>query len=273
MGSGGGFRAAGPAPVRQLTEAEKGPAIKVGLGDAEAARSRQSQIVAGTQSTRTGADRFDTARTQELKKQLQGAELSQLAREIDFARGRQRAQEEFGEGALGRIDAGRSQDIQNVIQQRRDIADRGFGAEAFQAAREQALGGLGRQQEAQQRQLQASQAAKGVGGGLAIAQQLALQNQQQQTQQGVERQLFLDEVGQRQQAISGLEQSATAAEGTERAGEQFNLEQRRREILGRITGQFAEAGLGVAERTSARSAEASAAAARAAAQSGGGGKK
>lgn len=155
MGSSGGFRAR-PSSFRPQTQEEKGEAIKFGVGDVEGAERRLQQVIAGTEELGTGQNvgqRRESKRTQELTRIGEEAEISRIQRELDFARGRERAEQDFGEGALGRIRQQRSADIANIIAQRRDVAEQGFGAEAFQAAREQGQAQLRRQQALQQRQL------------------------------------------------------------------------------------------------------------------------
>jgi len=201
------------------------------------------------------------------------AQQSRLQREMDMLRGEQRGERLFGEGSMGRIEEGLSPDIQNVLAQRRQIAQQGLGADVFQAEREARRAALGRQEQAQARALRGSQAAGGVTGGLAQAQMMRQQEQQQAGRQVAERQMLLDTAQQRLSGIGGLERSATAAQGDILARKKFNLEQRRRELQGRLTTMMGEAGLGVAERSSATAAQAAKEYSKAAASQGGGGKK
>jgi len=101
----------------------------------------------------------------ELEKQAREAGLSRAQREMDMLRGEQRGEKLFGEGNLGRIEQARSGDISDILSQRKQQAQQGFGAEEFQAAREQRLQGLGRAEQAQLRALRAQQGAMGVRGG------------------------------------------------------------------------------------------------------------
>lgn len=276
MGSSGRRVTFSRPTFRAQTESEKGPAVQVTANDADSAQRRVDQIVSNTQEVGTGrfaGQRRDTARTAELRSQIQDSDLSRAQRELDFARGRERAEIDFGDGALGRVRQERSDDTRSILDERRAAATQGFDNPTLQATREQGLSQLNRQNLSQQRNLRSRQAASGVSGGIAAAQQMALQQQQQSGQQQLERQLFLDDVAQRRTALGDLETSVAATERDELNREQFNLEQRRRETLGRITGQFAEAGLGVADRTAAISADAAREAAESSRQAARGGKK
>jgi len=96
---------------------------------------------------------------------------------------------------------------------------------------------------------------------------------QAQERQTAERDLFLRDADLRRQALGEYEQSVRGTEADELAREQYNLEQKRREIMGQLTAQYGEAALGVAERSSAAAAGAAKQYAQAAAAAGGGGKK
>lgn len=156
-------------------------------------------------------------------------------REKDITSGLKRAGEIIPEGRLGRLG--------------------GFEAPEIQAARETRLRNLQRQQALQQRGLQGFQAQAGVQGGLAGQQLVNLQGQQQQAQQEAEQSLFLQQ------------------EQQQRALDQFNLEQLRRELLGQQAIAFGEAGLGAAERGAVLSQLAAESGAEATRKAGGGGKK
>lgn len=257
--------------------------LVVNPGDADAARKRRAQILAGQQNRIDYIDNTtgeavttllqDTPRAQEIKKQIEDAELSRLNREIDLSRGRARGMQDFYEGSLGRVGEDVSADIQSIQQARMDIAQNGFGADAFQAAREQRLDSMQRGQMLQQRQLKAGQAAGGVFGGLAGGQRMSLMEQQQEEQQEAERDLFLDEVRQRQEALGAAESTTRNTEQDVLARQQYNQAQKRRELMGLLTAQYGEAALGVAERTSSASLQAAKEYAAGVASQAGGGKK
>lgn len=201
------------------------------------------------------------------------SELSRINRERDMNRGKERGEELFGEGSLGRIDASRSADMSEIIANRQDVMRNGLGAEAFQASREARLGGLQRSEQMAARQMRSGQAGSGVTGPLAQAQQMALLGQQQTGRQGAERQMLLDNVQLKNQALGAAEQSITGAEATETGKTQYNQDRLGREKLGVLTTMMGEAALGASERGAAIQGEAAKAYASAAANQGGGGKK
>lgn len=265
-----------------------GTGIVVGVNDGDAARRRRDQIIAGNQNVETtyqsqpysggnqsglyggGGNRtppppepgtgtsktVDTARSEELRLQMEDAELSRVNREIDMAQGRARGELDFSSGSLGRVGEDTSSEMQQLQESRLDIANNGFGAAAFQAAREQGLQGMQRDQQQQDRSLKAGQASSGVFGALGGAQSQALMGQQQRETQEAERKLFLDQVGQKQQSLGLAEQTVRGNEADTLQRQQYNMAQNKAEIMGRLTAQYGEAALGVAERSSAASAQA-----------------
>lgn len=246
--------------VWRRTPISTGPTVQVGVGDTDAAKKRLEQILNKEKFKEhwTGGQVTDytTARGQEIEKQQQDAEMSRINREIDLARGRERGQQDFYEGALGRVGTAPSSEIQELQSQRMDIAREGFGAGAFQAAREQRLDDLNRFMQSQRRDLAASQGSTGVYGGLAGAQRMELGRQQQESRQDAERQLFLDEVNRREGALGAAEATVRGTEADTLQREQYNQNQRKSELMGLLTAQYGEAALGVAERTAAMSSQA-----------------
>jgi len=182
------------------------------------------------------------------KKLLEGSAMLRGEREKDMELGRARGEEFFKEGSLGRLSENRSADISNIVNMRKNIAEKGFGAEAFQKSREAAFSGMDRAQQLQARKLKGMQGSAGLQGGLAGSQQMDLMRQQQNERQNVERQLFLDNIAQRQSQIGASEQSIRSAENQELANKQYNIQQRKDEIMGLLTAQFGEAGMGIQER-------------------------
>jgi len=198
------------------------------------------------------------------------SELSRINRERDMLRGQQRGREMFGDGSLGSVDTNRSKDMQEIIANRQNIMREGLGADVFQAGREARLNGLGRAEQMAARQLRAGQAAGGIQGPLAGAQQMALMNQQQNTRQGAERQLLLDNAQARLQGLGAAESSIKGAQADELGRQQFNIGQTGREKLAQSTIMMGEAALGASERGAAIQGEAAKAYAQSAANQGGG---
>lgn len=118
----------------------------------------------------------------------------------------------------------RSEDIQNVLAQRRSLAAGGFAAPEFQAMREAQTQGIAQGEQTAARQLRASQAASGLRGGAAAAQLGQLQAQGQQARTQAERDLFLQNEAQKRANLGALEQSATGAESNEFGRQQSSLQ-------------------------------------------------
>lgn len=189
-------------------------------------------------------------------------------RNTDFAAGLKRGEQFFSEGALGRLNEARSNDLQSIIDQRREQANQGFGAQAFQAAREARLRGMGRSEQAAQRNLSSTLARVGVAGPLAGAQATELMRAQQAQRAQAEQDLFLQNVAQRQAALGSFESSLSQAEAGDISKQQFNLEQKNRELLGRLGLGLTEAQLGASERAGVRMGDVALASAQAQARAG-----
>lgn len=141
---------------------------------------------------------------------------------------------------LGRVEEGqfqeaRSEDIQDVINRRREALS-GMSTEEQRVQRDRALQSIGRAEQLQQNQLKAAQAQSGVRGATASAQQLLAGQQFNQQRIEFERDLFLANEESKRQALNAFESSVTAAEGVEfqrKAAnlelQQFNLAQQLRE--------------------------------------------
>lgn len=123
----------------------------------------------------------------------------------DQERGRARGQELFGEGSLGtRSLEERKTDIADVLA-RRKAALSGLTPEEQAAMESQALGGINQATQTQLRQLRGVQGASGVRGGLAAAQQANLLRGGQQAAAEAQRDIFLQNLGARRQALSDFE--------------------------------------------------------------------
>lgn len=135
-------------------------------------------------------------------------------READLAKGAARGKELFGKTFIEESRPERSADIADVIA-RRKAALQGFSGEENTALREQMAQAQARQEQGALRQLRGVQAQQGIRGGLAGAQQAQQLAQNQAQRAAAERELFLQNIAQRQQALGNFEQSARAAEAEE----------------------------------------------------------
>jgi predicted transposase YdaD len=101
------------------------------------------------------------------------------------------------------------------ILERRKKQLEGYSSEENTALREAATRAAQRQQLAQERALRGQQAASGVTGGLKLAQQRAFQTDALKARQEAEKNLFLQNIAERQRALGAYEGSLTGAEETE----------------------------------------------------------
>lgn len=163
---------------------------------------------------------------------------ARAGREEDLAAGRARGQELFAAGSLGTRDAASTKtDLMDILAKRKAAAE-GFTGQEQTALKEQALGATQRQQAGALRSLRAQQAASGVRGGLAGAQvNRALQEQGHQ-RAGIERDLLLNNLQNRQQNLGAYEQTVGA-----------ELGRQQQEKFGQLGTEMGYAQLGSAERS------------------------
>lgn len=155
-------------------------------------------------------------------------------RERDLLSGRKRGDQVFGSGSLGRVDAGRSGEMSDIIARRRAASDGsgrsadsgriiqmrkdnlgGYTAEEQNALRENNLRTIQQGNAGAMRALASQQAAAGVRGPAAVAQRSNLIKAQGQQIADAERSLFVDQIGQKRAALDKLEASTSAAENSE----------------------------------------------------------
>jgi len=162
-------------------------------------------------------------------------ERERVLREEDLQRGRERGEEIFGD-LPARTQEERTAGFLDVLE-RRKAALGGLTPEQQTAFQSQVLGGIGRQQQTQQRQLRGLQAGAGVQGGLAAQQQLGLAQQAQEQQRQAQQQLFIQNIGRQQEALGAFEQT-----------QQFEQQAAERARAGQLGVEFGFAGLGAQER-------------------------
>lgn len=187
-------------------------------------------------------------------------------REKDMAAGRARGEEIFGKTYIEASRPERSADVADVLA-RRKAQLQGLSAPENTALREQMAQKLAQSQALAQRKLAGAQAAAGVRGGLATAQQAQVGTEAQRARAEAERQLFLENIAQRQAALDKYEAST-------RAAEQEEIGRYGQRQYGKLATELGYGQLGAAERAGINTAligESQAAAA--AKQAGQGGKK
>jgi hypothetical protein len=208
-----------------------------------------------------------------MEEQLREQKFGSATRQIEMEQGRARGREIF-ENKLGRVDEPRSSAMAAILGQREQRMEEGFGADAFQAAREQRLRGLGSQEQMQQRALAAAQARGGIRGGAAQGQLAELMGQQMRGRQSAEQQLLLADAALKNNMLDKYASQLQGVEADELARQKFNIGQVGREKFGELSTGITEASLGTAERTGVRQADAAKAMQIAMANAGGsGGKK
>jgi len=191
----------------------------------------------------TRNNQLDAARSQTLLNQ------TRTDRNADMAAGRQRGEEIFGNQALGRVDANKSAEIQDILSRRQANLD-GFTPQEQEAMRDQNMRSIVQSQQAGSRDLARNQARSGVRGGLAAAQQQSFQAATQGQIADQERQLFLSQIGQKRDALDRFEGSQRTTEQDLLGRQQFNLDQGAREKLGALSTELGMGSLGAAERAS-----------------------
>ena len=142
------------------------------------------------------------------------SEQARIAREQDMARGRARGEQMFGSPAIETSRQERSTDIADILAARRGQVG-GFSAEENSALRSQMLQQLGQSETTQMRGLRGQQATQGIRGGMAAAQQQQQLAANQNARAQMERDLFIQNIAQQQQALGGYEQAVRAAEQEE----------------------------------------------------------
>ena len=175
----------------------------------------------------------------------------------------------FAEGKLGRLETGPSADVQDIIARRKSALG-GLSAEENQAIRERGSQSIDRSTQSSLRQLRGLQGATGVRGGSALANQARILQAGQGAKANVERDLAIQNIGVKREALGAAEGSILGAEAQTRENTLFNIRQRNKEATGRTTAGLSFAALAATERAGIRGvgiAKANAAAA------GGGGKK
>lgn len=158
-----------------------------------------------------------------------GLDLARAERAKDLAEGRARGEEIFKEGSLGRVD-------EAVMLARKQQAEQGFTDQENSALRDnqmaarQALGADARNQRIMM-------AAQGVRGGRAAALGSKLAAEQGAQAVNSERELFLKRLDAKRGGLDKLDEA-----------QRYNIEQKNKEITGRLTTELGYGSLGAADR-------------------------
>lgn len=187
-------------------------------------------------------------------KEKAGIERARIERAKDLDEGRKRGEQLFGTGSMGRY----SQDVQDRI----NAQANGFTPEELNAMRDNNIGTIQQAGQGNLRALRIQQAAQGVRGPQAVAQQAKLQRDQQGQMVGSERELFLKNIDARR---AGL--------GEQMNMQKFNMDQANREKQAQLTTEMGYGSLGAADRGAVMQRIVGEQQAAASAHAGGGGKK
>lgn len=179
----------------------------------------------------------DAANQDSLQRQ---ATWAKQQRQQDMAEGLAAGQKMFSSGSLGRIDANSSQDVADIIAQRRQQMN-GFTPQEMNAYREEGVNNINQGLQTNLRQLRSVQGSNGIRGGMAAGQQAQLLRGAQQAQAQNERDLFLKNIDAKRTGLDKMEQSTMDRE-------KFNIGQQNKEKFGQQATEFGYAGLGAAER-------------------------
>jgi len=199
----------------------------------------RAALQAAQQAAQQKAAQQAAQQRQQRTQQLLAQENQALQQSL--AQGRQRGQELFGSGSLGTRQQGAiSGDLQEIIARRRANLE-GLTPEERNLLESDALARIGQQTQTSLRQLRGIQGASGVRGGLAAAQQLGALQQGQRSAAEAQRDIFLQNIAARRQALGEFERSVGA--------EQQRAQQ---EKFGQLATEFGTAQLGVASRGGVR---------------------
>lgn len=163
----------------------------------------------------------------------------------DLAKGAARGAEVYGEGALGRLDPSQMQTLADRYQTQ---SLQGYSSPEYQAARERYLTDVNRQIQQGQQQSAQRAANLGVRGAAAAGLSRDQERQGYLARLGAERQAKLDDLGFRQQQQAAYGQEL----GRLQQAQQYNLEQRAKELQGKQAYEFGYGSLGAAQRAAAQ---------------------
>lgn len=172
---------------------------------------------------------------------------ARAGRNQDMAEGRARGEQLFGTGQLGRVDATRSGDVQDIIARRKAFLS-GFSPEEMNAQRDQFTEGNDRSVEMNLRRLRGENARAGVRGPVATAQAATALRAGSDAEATNQREIFLKNADAKRGALGDYEKSVSGAEATDLDKQKFNLGQMLKEKYGVAGTELGYAGLGAGER-------------------------
>lgn len=169
-------------------------------------------------------------------------------RDQDLAQGRARGQEIFSSGSLGRVDAGSSQDVADIIAMRKANLQ-GYTPEEMATLRNQADDEIGKTMGTALRMAKGAQNQAGLNSGIAAGQNTQIAKAAISAKAQAEQGLLLDQISKRRAALDALSGDVSNSEKLNLAKQQYNQEQANKEKIGQLTTEFGYAGLGAADRS------------------------
>lgn len=158
-------------------------------------------------------------------------------------------------GALERIQEARPEEIAQLVQRRKEMAE-GLTAPQYSVARQQMMSQQGAAEQQAMRQLARQQTIAGLRGGAATRQSSRLAQQLAQQRAQAEQGLFMADVGEKQRGLAALEQTLGTVTGQEQQRQLFNIEQQQREQLAQQARDLTIAQLAQASALGERQAQA-----------------
>jgi hypothetical protein len=167
----------------------------------------------------------------------------------DLAEGRERGEQLFKTGTLGRVDSGRAGETQQLIAERRAGLG-GLTSQEQTLARERALQGVTEQSQTELARTRAilGRQNRQLDDPSAVAQQRRILERSLRERGNVERDLLLANTALQEQRRQGLENLTGQAQASELARSQINAQRQQQELSGQLQTQFGIAGLGSQER-------------------------
>lgn len=157
--------------------------------------------------------------------------------------GRERGRAIFGQQALGRLQDTYAPQVAEMLAMRKNQLG-GLQAPEYQALRERGMANLNQDLATQMRQARAGAASNGLTGPARAAQQMALQKAGLGQRQGLTRDLAIEDMNRRQQAMNAYEQSLGSNRAADIGRQQYNIGQSNKELYGKLGTEMGYGGLG-----------------------------
>lgn len=207
----------------------------------------QAKQLADIQAKMAAIEAQQAQQQEERNKYASAYSDAKSGRDQDFAEGKQRGQELFGDNSLGRVDAGRRTETADLLARQKAMAS-GYTPEEQEALRSQNVQTIQGGTQANLRQLKSAQAQNGVHGATATNQQARTLLAGNQQLANSERDLFAKNADVSRASTQSYSDALNKAQGDETNRAQFNIGQTQREKYGQLTTEFGYASLGSADR-------------------------